>query len=141
MKPSNTSRRKRFRLRWRRTAQLSKQSWKMTPFFCPGKLALRAIRTHRAKILRVSAPILVPASSARSVADETAAVIVAGSVDAVDAPTGAPIVPIVGAATVTVAEIAAAIADVDASSVVAADMDTVRIAVIKEDTRLLAGLN
>jgi hypothetical protein len=66
---------------------------------------------------------------------------VAGSVDAVDAPTGAPIVPIVGAATVTVAEIAAEIADVDASSVVAADMDMARIAVITEDMRLLAGLN
>ena len=82
-------------------------------------------------------------------ADETAAVIVAGSVDAVDAPTDAPIVPIVGAATVTVAEIVAetvaaivaAIADGDASSVVAADMDMARIAVITEDMRLLAGLN
>ena len=67
--------------------------------------------------------------------------IAAVSADAVDAPTGAPIVPI-AEAIVTVVEIAVRIAGVivaeDASSAAAA-MATARIAGITEDTLLLAG--
>src|SRR5258708_25717916 len=105
----------------------------MTQRYCPGKPAARAIPARHAKILPALAPIRVPASSAHSAVDATAAVIAAVSGDALDAPTDVPIVPN-AVATVIAAEIAA----VDASSVAA---DTVRIAGITVDTLLLAGLN
>src|SRR6266478_5114722 len=106
----------------------------MTPRYCPGRPAVRAIPARHAKILPALAPIRVPASSAHSAADATAAAIAAVSVDAVDAPTDVPIVPIAVATVIVVeivAEIAAAIAAVDDSSVAA---DTVRIAGITVGT-------
>src|SRR5258707_11490397 len=90
----------------------------MTQRYCPGKPAARAIPARHAKILPALAPIRVPASSAHSAVDATAAVIAAVSGDALDAPTDVPIVPN-AVATVIVAEIAAAIAALDASSVAA----------------------
>src|SRR5258708_9381564 len=87
----------------------------MTQRYCQGKPAARAIPARHAKILPALAPIRVPASSAHSAVDATAAVIAAVSGDALDAPTDVPIVPN-AVATVIVAEIAAAIAAVDASS-------------------------
>ncbi|HXA83082.1 MAG TPA: hypothetical protein VNY56_08240 [Methylomirabilota bacterium] len=97
--------------------------------------------------MHASAPIRVPASSARSAADATAAVIAAVSEDAADARMGAPIAPL-GAATVTVVAIVvrigvligARIVAVDASSA-AADMATARIAGITADMLLRAGLS
>src|SRR5258708_28245662 len=109
----------------------------MTPCFCQGRPAVRGIPARHAKILPALAPIRVADASAHSAVDATAAVIAAVSGDALDAPTDVPIVPN-AVATVIVAEIAAAIAAVDASSVAA---DTVRIAGITVDTLLLAGLN
>ena len=96
---------------------------------------------RRAKISRASAPILVRVSSARSAADATVGEIAAVSADAVDAPTGAPIVHIAEAIVTGVeiaVRIAAAIAAEDASSAAAA-MATARIADITADTLLLAG--
>jgi hypothetical protein len=129
-------------------AQQSEQSWKMTPCFCPGKPALRAIQARRVKILPALAPIHVPASNARSAAATgiaDAAAIAAVSADAADALKDVPIAPI-AAATVTVVVIVARIAVVieagDASSGAAAvDMATARIAGITADTLLPAGLN
>src|SRR5258708_17353081 len=87
----------------------------MTLCFCQGRPAVRGIPARHAKILPALAPIRVPASSAHSAVDATAAVIAAVSVDALDAPTDVPIVPN-AVATVIVAAIAAAIAAVGASS-------------------------
>jgi hypothetical protein len=98
---------------------------------------------HPVRISRASAPILVRVSSDRSAADATVAEIAAVSADAVDAPTGAPIV-LIAEATVTVAEIAARIAGVIAAvgaSSAAAAMATARIADIMGGTLLRAGLN
>ena len=120
----------------------------MTPCFCPGRPALRAIPARHARILPASAPIHVPASNARSAAATgiaDAVAIAAVSVDAVDALKDVPIGPI-GVATVTVVAIVARIAVVieagDASSGAAAvDTATARIAGITADTHLHAGLN
>src|SRR5258708_19287332 len=87
----------------------------MTPCFCQGRPAVRGIPARHAKILPALAPIRVPASSAHSAVEATAAVIAAVSRDALDAPTDVPIVPN-AVATLIVAEIAAAIAAVDSSS-------------------------
>jgi len=115
----------------------------MTPFFCRGKPAARVIRTLRAKILPASAPIHVPASSARSAADATAGVIAEVSADAADARTGVPIVPIAAATVDRIAvPIAAVIVDrIAAEDASSAAADMARIVGITAATLLLAGRN
>src|SRR5258706_3012495 len=109
----------------------------MTPCYCQGRPAVRGIPARHAKILPALAPIRVPASSAHSAVDATAAVIAAVSGDALDPPTDVPIVPN-AVATVIVAEIPAAIAALDPSSVSAG---TGRIAGITGGTPPLARLD
>src|SRR5258708_37360956 len=109
----------------------------MTLCFCQGRPAVRGIPARHAKILPALAPIRVPASSAHSAVDATAAVIAAVSGDALDAPTDVPIVPN-AVATVIVAEIPAENAAVDASSGAAG---TVRTPGITVGTLPLARLN
>src|SRR5260370_16231886 len=75
----------------------------MTPCFCQGKPAARAIPARHAKILPALAPIRVPASSAHSAVDATAAVIAAGFRGALDAPTDVSLVPHTGATVILAA--------------------------------------
>ena len=115
----------------------------MTLCFCRERPAARAIRTRRAKISPASAPIRVPVSSARSVADATVAAIAGVSVDAADARMGVPIVPIAAATVDRIAvPIAAVIVDrIAAEDASSAAADMARIVGITAATLLLAGRN